>query len=106
MDIRQARYWSFVVLNGYDQAVTVQLIGRSGQAGSSAGVIGAGGVVAAGTEEPVATNIFSPFIGLNFQCVIAPTAGALTIWGYKQFEVPFVPGEVVGPSTPPGTSGG
>ena len=81
MNLDKAVAWGFEVKNKHNQAVTVALIG-----GEARGLVGSSASVAANTDEPVATDVWNPWLGLRATYSTAPTSGDLTILGWVQEE--------------------
>lgn len=82
MDLSLGIAWGFDIDNAQDQTVTVELIG--GGDPSSMGLVGSSGSVAAGTIQPLATNIWLPFLGVRISYASAPSAGNITVTGWVQ----------------------
>ena len=82
LDLRDAEYWGFEVDNSHDQNATVSLIGGSVGVPGSAGNVGADVTVNSATVEPIATDIWLPFLGLKVAFATAPTSGEITITGF------------------------
>ena len=85
MPLGNARYWFIYVTNGLDAEITVELQG-SPDNDRRAPNLGASQVIAAGTPEPIATNLWAPWVGINVTPSAAPTSGEVRIRGLKQIE--------------------
>lgn len=86
LPLDRARYWGLEVANSTDQPVNITLIGGSSPIPSAMGEVSPSRTVAAGTVEPVATNIWAPYLALRFQFPTAPTSGSIEIRGWVQEE--------------------
>lgn len=84
LDLRGARNWSFEIQNDHDQAVTVEVIGGSNRTPAGMGLLGISVAIAANTIEPIATDIWLPFMALQTSYSVQPASGSLTIRGFRQ----------------------
>lgn len=84
LDLSNADGWGFEVDNRHNQAMTVELIGGSGGSPASAGLVGVSATIASSTKEPVATNIWLPWLGIRVTYSASPTEGDLEITGWVQ----------------------
>ncbi len=84
MDLRGARNWSFEIQNDHDQAVTIEIIGGSNRSPDAMGLLGVSVAIAANTVEPIATDIFLPFMSLQASYAVGPGSGTLTATGARQ----------------------
>ena len=85
LDLRAARYWSFEIQNDHDEALTIELIGGSNRTPDGMGLLGVTLVIAANTIEPIATDIWLPFMSMQASYVTSsPTSGSLTARGFRQ----------------------
>jgi len=84
LDLSNANNWGFTVYNNTDSQLTVHLVGGDTQLPESAGNIGLSINIVSHSSQPIATNIWMPWIGLSAEFVIAPTAGNFRIDGWVQ----------------------
>jgi hypothetical protein len=84
MDLANAQNWGFTIYNNTDSQLTVQLVGGDMQNPESAGNIGLSINIVSHSSQPIATDIWMPWLGLSAQFVIAPTAGNCRIDGWVQ----------------------
>ncbi len=86
LDLRNARQWAMEIDNSLDQNLTVELIGSITDRPDSAGDLGVDSVSTLGTFEPIASSVWSPFIGVRLIAATAPTTGLVTVRGQVQVE--------------------
>lgn len=84
LDLTKGQVWSFEVRNMANQIVTVSLLGGSDKAPSSAGLVGMTANIAANTIEPVVTNVWMPYVGMQVRYAVAPIVGYITVTGWVQ----------------------
>ena len=84
MDLRGARNWSFDVINDHNQIVTIEIIGGSNRSPEGMGLLGVSVTIAANTTEPIATDIWLPFMSIQVSYAVAPATGTVSVRGFRQ----------------------
>lgn len=87
LNLADAVHWGFDIINTTDQTLTWALLGGISADPRGLGLVGASGAIAAGTTEPILTEIWAPNMAIRISFATAPTRGTVTIIGYKQVVV-------------------
>ena len=84
ISLADADAWGFEVKNYHNQEATAELIGGGVNNPAAAGLLGSSATIAANTREPIATDIWFPWLGLRVTYATVPTTGELEVTGWVQ----------------------